>query len=977
MISVTPKIYGMSPGIDVGPAFLEGFLNLTQDLAPHERAQATVFVNTTRMRNRLNGAMAADGAMLLPKIRLITDLAAEDISLAPARGTLSQKLEIAQLVASLLEAAPDLAPRTSVFALADSLLSLMNEMAAEGVSFEEIQELDVTDQSGHWRRTLDFLNIIAPFAANTDTPDFRQAQAVARQIAEWNVNPPKHPVFVVGSTGSRLPTRTLMKAVSKLPRGGVILPGFDIHMPADVWAALGDGSEKTDQEDHPQYRFWKILRGLVLDQTDVMPWPSAQTAQDGRNKLISLAMRPVPVTDGWQKDGPVLGDLCLLTNEITLIEARTPKVEAEAIALCVMQAINDGKTTAIISPDRVLTRQVSAALDRWDVVADDSAGIPLQLTPPGRLLCHVGDTFTNDITSELLLVLLKHPLTHSTDKDRGNHLRFTRELELALRKGGKVIVQPNDLHDWVENRKSSDPDLCQWIDWIIALLFSDESRPSDARALLDQHISRSEKLCAGPTHEGSGALWDESAGRQTREQYELLEREIGTAGQLSIRDYLSLFTNVLSSQTERNPDKGRSDVLILGTLESRVHAADLVILGGLNDGVWPAAPEADPWLNRQMRKKVGLLSPERQIGLSAHDFQQAMGATEVVVTRSLRSDESETVPSRWLNRLTNLLEGLPKTDGPKALSEMRSRGMKWTDLAIANLSPEIQIEPAGRPSPQPPALHRPKQLSVTRIKTLIRDPYAIYAERMLRLPQLNTLAQRQEYQLRGVIFHSILQDFVDGKTDVHSDNATDILRALAQKSIADACPWPRIQLQWQCQFEKIAPKFIAAEKVRQNGAHPLVTEAHGKLVFDALEFTLVGIADRIDLSDNGKAVLYDYKTGAIPSEKQQTYFDKQLLLGAAMIEAGAFEKVPVLEVAQAQFLGINADMKIANAPLAKVSPAQVIEDFKSLIANWLDPQRGYTARMALFRKTDFGAYDHLSRFGEWGLNSDPNPEVVE
>ena len=124
-----------------------------------------------------------------------------------------------------------------------------------------------------------------------------------------------------------------------------------------------------------------------------------------------------------------------------------------------------------------------------------------------------------------------------------------------------------------------------------------------------------------------------------------------------------------------------------------------------------------------MRKEAGLLSPERRIGLSAHDYQQAVCSSSVLITRSTKDNEAETIPSRWLNRLLNLLNGLSGNNGPEAIEKMKGRGTKWLDWAN-----ETKIftpsKPAKRPSPKPPKNTRPKKLSVTEIKTLIRDPYA-------------------------------------------------------------------------------------------------------------------------------------------------------------------------------------------------------------------------------------------------------------
>ena len=77
-------------------------------------------------------------------------------------------------------------------------------------------------------------------------------------------------------------------------------------------------------------------------------------------------------------------------------------------------------------------------------------------------------------------------------------------------------------------------------------------------------------------------------------------------------------------------------------------AAGLVILAGLNEGGWPQALPPDPWLSRPMRLAAGLTLPERRVGLAAHDFQQAVGAAQVVLTRARRDSDAETIPSRWL-----------------------------------------------------------------------------------------------------------------------------------------------------------------------------------------------------------------------------------------------------------------------------------------------------------------------------------------
>ena len=76
-----------------------------------------------------------------------------------------------------------------------------------------------------------------------------------------------------------------------------------------------------------------------------------------------------------------------------------------------------------------------------------------------------------------------------------------------------------------------------------------------------------------------------------------------------------------------------------------------LVLGGLVEGVWPPQTRADPWLSRPMRHELGLDLPERRIGLSAHDFAQALGAPEVILTRAAKQGGAPTVASRFVQRL--------------------------------------------------------------------------------------------------------------------------------------------------------------------------------------------------------------------------------------------------------------------------------------------------------------------------------------
>ncbi len=965
-----PRLFALPPGVDFGAEVVAGLEMRMQDASPADWARVTIFVNTRRTARRLRDVFDAGPARLLPRIRLITDLALEpgSAALPPPVAPLRRRLELTQLISGLLDRAPDLAPRAALYDLADSLADLMDEMLGEGVSPEVIAGLDVSDQSGHWARSLQFLTIVQRFfdqSAGAPDREARQRIVIEELIARWSAAPPEDPVIVAGSTGSRGATALFMRAVAALPKGAVILPGFDFDMPAKVWDRL---DEAMTGEDHPQFRFRRLMTALSLEPSAVQRWTGADAPNPLRNRLVSLSLRPAPVTDQWRSDGPALGPLAEAVEDLTLVEAPTPRAEAEAIALRLRLAVDEGRTAALITPDRMLTRQVAAALDRWNITPDDSAGTPLPLSPPGRFLRQVAALFGRRITAEALLSILKHPLCNASD--RGPHILLCNALELRIRRKGPPFPDAKALRAWGEEEEAAAP----WAEWIAALI--DGIEAPQTRPLADhltRHLALAEGLVAGPNG-GTEPLWAEAAGRKARALCDELALHADAAGDMSHRDYAALLDGVLSSAEVRDRDTGHPQVLIWGTLEARVQAADLIILGGMNEGIWPKAPAPDPWLNRKMRKEAGLLLPERRIGLSAHDYQQAIAGREVWITRSVRSADAQTVPSRWIKRLTSLLDGLPDQGGRAALARMRARGDDWLARAVSLSVPQARSEPATRPSPRPPVEARPKRLSVTRIGTLLRDPYAVYAESVLRLKQLDPLTSSADALLRGTVLHRIFERCVEEGPAPDDPAARDFLIAVAEEVLAEDCPWPTVRRMWLARIIRVADWFLQTEILRRAQGNPTLFEERGSAELASPEFTLTCKADRIDIAPDGRALIYDYKTGKPPSAKEQKAFEKQLLLEAAITERGGFTKLGPVSVVSAAYIGLGNSPSIVEAPLDELPPAQIWDEFRQFMQLWAQPTSGYTSRRAVRTVAYPGSYDHLARYGEWDLSDPPKPE---
>ena len=965
--SSSARLFALPPGTDFAEALVKGLKDRLRSHPPDAMARVELILNTRRMQRRVEAVFDNYGAGFLPRIRLITELAdpVDTARLPKPVSSLRRQLELAELVKGLIKADPNIAPQSATYDLAQSLHAFLDEMQAEGVSPGDIAALDVTDQSGHWERAQRFLNIVTHyFNTETEAPDAAglNRMALAAKLERWAQTPPTHPIIVAGSTGSRGAAFRLMSAVAHLPQGAVVLPGFDFHTPHHVWDTLTDNitnAEAMQGEDHPQFRFARLMHHLNVPPDRVVTWSDTSAGTDAKNALVSLAMRPAPVTDQWLSDGPELGELSQAVQSLTLVEAPSPRDEARAIALRLRQAAEDGQTAALITPDRMLTRRVSAMLDRWNILPDDSAGTPAHLTAPGRLLRHIAKLRTDGPTAEALLTLLKHPLCHS-GAERGQHLLWTAELELFIRKTGVPYPSLGQLTAWKKAEEAAD-----WLEWVDTCFLQPAVTGHASLAHhIDQHLSQAGAICAGSASDDMSELWAKEAGKACRGVFDHLADNAGYSGDMSIRDYADLIDTVLRSEEVRDRDAPHPHILIWGTIEARVMGANLVILGGLNEQTWPGTPPADPWLNRHMRQQAGLLLPERRIGLAAHDFQQAIGAKEVWLTRAERSDDAETVPSRWLNRLVNLMQGLPQTGGPKTLEDMRDRGRTW--LAYGKqLETPIETPLATRPSPVPPVIARPTELSVTGIERLIRDPYAIYASKVLRLRQLQPVQHTPNAMERGTQIHKVFEEFVSNTAKSPDLVTHKTLIETAHRVLAENVPWPTDRIQWRVRIEKIAKWFVAQEQARRIEARPVLFEKTGRMELHKPPFRITAKADRIDIDTLGQALIYDYKTGTAPSENRQLFLDVQLLVTAAIVCEGGFEQISPRGVAEAVYIALGGDGKEVRAPLEKRPPDQTVAMLLKLIEAYRDPDMGFTARNKMHKDAFGSDYDQLSRFGEW------------
>ncbi len=1006
-----PRVFHVPPGADFSRALAAGLLARLEGRPPEALARVELTVSTRRGRRAVEAAFEAQGgpATFLPRIRplaLIGADPAEAPDLPPAVDPLRRRLILTRLVARWLAAdAGRRTPEAAAPALADGLAALVDAFDREGLDLAAL-DAAAPEHARHWDRALEFLRILrehwpairAAEEGGALDPEARRRLAVAAQAAEWAARPPGWPVIAAGSTGSVGTTALLLEAVARLPDGALVLPGFDPRLAAEVWDDIGP--------EHPWWGLKRLLGRLGLGPGAVRPWTDPDPAAAPRRRLIAEALRPAPATDGWMAArGALAAEADAATAGLTLVEAPDARREAAAIALALRDVAAEGGRAALVTPDRVLARRVAAALRRWGVEPDDSGGRPLGLTPPGVFLRLVAEAACGPFDAAALLGLLKHPLT-GAGPGRAAHLAAVRRFELG------VLRRAPGLADLAAARAALRTAATDAGGDDLALVDDgdDDAAPlpcvAGAGPVEAALAALSGVAAAGPTladlaaaHLDAAralageALWAEAAGEAARRVAEGFAAAAGVYGPCPAAAYPALFAAALAGEEARE-EAFRPDprVMIWGPLEARMQGADLLVLGGLAEGVWPRAPEPDAWLGREMRDRVGLPPLEARLGLAAHDLLQAACAPRVALTRALRAGDAPAAPSRWLARLTTLLSGT----APDALDAMRARGRRLADRAAAldaQAAARAATPRAARPAPRPPAALRPVALWATEIQTLIRDPYAVYARRVLGLRPLDPVGRDLDARDRGMALHEALAAFARATADWPPDTPLPeweaALAAAGERAWAARCAPAAPRRLWRARLARLAPAFLAEEVARRALGRP-VAEIDGARRLAAPPFLLRARADRVDLRAGGAVAIYDYKSGRAPSARQIAAFDKQMPLEAAIALAdrdgtgeggdrgGWAGRGPCSAVEVLAYIPLGGPQAGRAAPLE--DPEALAEEawagLGRLIAAFADPSMPYLSRARPRHLRGEEAYDHLARFGEWevaGAAEDPAP----
>jgi ATP-dependent helicase/nuclease subunit B len=915
----------------------------------------------------------SEGGLLLPRLVTVGDveggegagLAFDPVDaepIAPAIEPLQRQLILAQMIQQQV-AFTGRITADQAMRLASDLARVLDQMLVEGIDPARLREAATETLSQHWQKSLDTLNIILEdwpkqlAALGQIDLAMRRNLQLERMTARWHETPPPGFVIAAGISTVAPASAALMKCVAYLPKGQVVLAGLDLAMPDEEWSAIGGSEDAPPIETHPQHQLRRLLdfMGVARAEVQTWRWGSDADARAPRSRSISNAMAPARFTGKWavldRKDRDIGG--------VRALELASPAEEAQAIAILLRGALEEpGKTAALVTPDRTLAIQVSAHLRRWGIEADDSAGQPLSATPPGALILTLAEAVAQHFAPVPLLALLKHPLVQHGE-GRLDWLDGARLLDRALR-GPRPAEGLAGLSTYLAGGDKREAKIrapaYDWFQTVVPMLAPLENgfatRALDLGAALACLREALATFCGD-------AVWQGVAGRAAADLFARLERDASLGPQdVSLDAIPALLRLLMDDIAVRPPEGGHPRIFIWGLIEARLQSAQMMVLGGLNEGVWPTLPKPDPWLAPQIRKSLGLGGLETRIGVDAHDLAGALGAPEVIMTRARRDVSAPTIASRFWLRIAAMAGGLAS---PKLAADV---------LAERIDRPDGETAPAKRPAPCPSLAARPSEIAVTAVDRLKADPYAFYAQAILRLSKMEAIDAPAGPAWRGSMMHRVLEDWaeVDSYQPEH-------LRARIEALLAQPEMHPLLRTLWQPKLIEAA-EFIASSvaDARREGRVPLIAEKEGR--FEIAGVTLKGRVDRIDRLDDGSLAIVDYKTGTAPSAKQvEAGFALQLGLTGLMAENKGFRQVDgVASVFEYWLLSRDNTTKTFGKIRQALGKGKGLDaadltsaaydHFSEAAARWLTGDAPFIAKLHP-EYAPYSDYDHLMRYEEW------------
>lgn len=913
-----------------GNAFLE---SLSQGLIerygddPLHLSQIRIFLPTKRACLALGQHLASSqesGLSFMPKLIPLGEFGLEHIQdcLDPLAlidqkplSSLRRQFLLAHLILKWGEAQGDEGPSTFDHALnlAESLGGFFDQLQVEQIDFAELSRLVPQEFAHHWQATLSFLHLVVERWPAILSEEKFVDRAVYRNLLFTHLlealrdNPPSTPVIVAGSTGTFSMTARLMKIVTDLPQGAVVLSGLDKEMDETLWI------QKAESPTHPQHPLMLLCRQNDWQREKIKLWSEDKAAS-------MMQTRRHYIQNAFSHLYYEVSDEAF--HDVSLFECQHIREEAQLIALLIKDHwLHDKGDIAVITSDQMLIRYVESLLSRWNISLDNSAGQSLRRTEAGIFFMQILEVMESNFGNVEVLTLLK-------SLDTPNCAALEKKLRSPDGLGMRLIDDP--ICDHIE--KIFKPFEKIWRDG--QTCFSD---------ILEAHISLFETLFSQES--------------PYKEELIIQLQEVSEATRnlpaIPVAHYAESIKHILKQAAIRPPrHKGRS-IYVWGSIEARLQKTEVVILAGLNEGTWPREIKPDPWINRSMRATLGLPPLERRIGLNAQDFCQALCSEKVYLTRSEFVDGKVQLPSRFLHMLRQGLD--------EAVLKPQKPYLAWA----RKLDHPDDFKPAPQPLPKPDLTLRPRVMAATHVEQLVKNPYGYYARFILGLKPLDPLAGEPHAAQFGTLIHHLLEQHKKTKMTLSllAKSAFDVFSAYPHILFFWMPRFLRIASWFEAQEEKrkdvLVNSFIELEGKMtfetSKGKFTLKAKA------DRIDILKGGLVEIIDYKTGMIPTKYQMQIGA----------GAQLLLEALIAKHKGFglPEIHDIEISYWRLKGKKEAGDIKSFKDLETEIENTEKGLRTLVAFYEDENHGYKYGLEDAEAIKRDPYRLLSRVDEWGSHA--------
>lgn len=805
------------------------------------------------------------GTTILPNITPINDInsSLEDSFQIPSQQieritSLEERVILTEIINSYDKLNYTL-PQT--ISLASSLAKLFFEFEANNIEFDKLKNIPTLDQAEHWYFIYNFLEFAHKNWQERITALKKSTPAQYQRLifnAELNrIQEAKNYTVIAGVIGNNQVTKDFIVEISKLKNGYIILPPFVVPDQSVLSNLL---------PEEPLYNISKLLKQLAVELPNVPYLGKISTPSILDNLLVKNASTN-----------------CV--NNIKYVEFDNIFLEAEYVAATCRETLlgnPDGKIAVLISDDKIKNYFI-AKFDKYGLNFSDLFGENILNLPLTGLVLEIAKNICQEFFLPDFISLILHPLIICDE---------TKKLKQLIAKHNRFTQNINDITQIIDDNFTDQREIGKLYN--ICKVFRQKFKGHNFSTFLIETIETVKIIYPN--------LWQ---GFYNNKIINVFTEIIQITKGIEVPDpenFPDILKELISGGRIYNDPNNRS-IIICSPNEATLINYDLIIHTNFVLNSYPSPQIGSPWLNKQMIEQIGLDSWTARFGNSMYDFYLNLHNENVLITRSIKTgNSSASMPSPFLLTLKHILK------------ENLNQSFTSTDSTITNFNKQSAEYVL--------AENFPEQISATDIETLIRAPYNFYAKKILNLKSEQEIEETPGLSEFGNFFHKVVEIYTKNYT-------SDPLIAFERfknyaKELLSASIFPKQTTNfWQTKIEAIAKDFILFDHTRRQNLQKVIAEARGELTVNIAgkKIKIVAIADRIEINKENKAIIMDYKTGALPTKKDVFLgLSPQLIIESIILLEGGFGNLGSLEAESLVYVKINSKspyISLAEIPISK------------------------------------------------------------